>query len=169
MYLLKKINPDLRDYGWFVDVFAVAPPVQTALLLQLCQVDICAREQALFRQIPDHIQSISSTFAHLLLSIHWLEKPQQTKNSTQMNIIWESFSHLWTIFSHLKYTSVGMAALIHSLVRLTSGIRQWCLGVAAMKTTTKTVNPFSTAEAHSRMKLICWKRPHCPKKAVASS
>lgn len=68
--LKKQIKPDLGDYGRLVEVFAVAPPVQTALLLQFCNVDISAWKQALIRQILDHNQSESATSAQLLLSIH---------------------------------------------------------------------------------------------------
>lgn len=37
---------DFSDQGGLVDVFAVAPAIQAALLLQVRQVDVPARDQA---------------------------------------------------------------------------------------------------------------------------
>lgn len=55
-----------------VDVFAVAPPVHTALLLQVREVNVSARNESLSREISDHVQSVSAASAQLLFPIHRL-------------------------------------------------------------------------------------------------
>ena len=62
----------LGDDGGLVDVSAVAPAVHAALLLQLCEVDVCAWNESLSRQICDHVQSVSAAAALLLFPIHHL-------------------------------------------------------------------------------------------------
>lgn len=62
----------LGHYGGLVDVFAVAPPVQTFLLLQSCDVDVSARQETLVREIPDHVQAVPAASAQLFLPIHHL-------------------------------------------------------------------------------------------------
>lgn len=62
----------LGHYGRVVDVFAVAPPVQTFLLLKFCDVDVSARQEPLVREISDHIQAVPAASAQLLLPIHHL-------------------------------------------------------------------------------------------------
>lgn len=62
----------LRHYGRVVDVFAVAPTVQTFLLLKFCDVDVFARQETLVREIPDHVQAVSAASAQLVLPIHHL-------------------------------------------------------------------------------------------------
>lgn len=62
----------LGHYSRLVDVFAVAPPIQTFLLLKFCNVDISARLETLVREIPDHIQTVPAASAQLLVPIHQL-------------------------------------------------------------------------------------------------
>lgn len=62
----------LGHYGRLVDVFAVAPPVQTFLLLKFCDIDVPARQETLVREIPDHVQAVPAASAHLLVPIHHL-------------------------------------------------------------------------------------------------
>lgn len=62
----------LRNYGRLVDVCAVAPPVQTFLLLKFCDVDVSARQETLVREDPDHVQAVPAAFAQLLLPVHHL-------------------------------------------------------------------------------------------------
>ncbi len=62
----------LRDYGGLVDVLAVAPPIHTALLLQVSEVDVPPRNISLSREISDHFQPVSAASAQLLFPIHHL-------------------------------------------------------------------------------------------------
>lgn len=71
-YMYSKWSMYLGDDRRLVDVFAVSPPVQTFLLLKLCDVDISARQETLVRQIPDHVQAVPAATAQLLMPIHHL-------------------------------------------------------------------------------------------------
>lgn len=62
----------IRDEGGLVDIFNVAPSIQTVLLLQLCDVHIYAWNESLSRQISDHIQPVPATTAVYLFTIHHL-------------------------------------------------------------------------------------------------
>lgn len=62
----------LGHYRRLIDVFAVAPPIQTFLLLKFCNVDLSASPEALVREIPDHIQAVPAASAQLLMPIHHL-------------------------------------------------------------------------------------------------
>lgn len=58
---------DLSDNVGLVDLFAVVPSVQTALLLQAGEVDIPPRNISLSRKIPYHFQFVSVALTlHLL-------------------------------------------------------------------------------------------------------
>lgn len=81
---IAQVHTHLRDYGGLVNVFAVAPSVHTALLLQIREVDVSARNESLSRQISDNIQPVSAAAAQLLLPIHHL-----TVTVTQTN--WVTF------------------------------------------------------------------------------
>lgn len=59
-------------YGRLVNVFAVDPPVHTALQLDVAEVDVLVRNKTTSGEIPDHIQSVSAALAQLLFSIHLL-------------------------------------------------------------------------------------------------
>ena len=72
LYSLNYRDTHLRDYGRLVDVFAVAPPIHTALLLQVGEVDVPARNEALSREVSDHIQPVPAAPALLLFPIHHL-------------------------------------------------------------------------------------------------
>lgn len=62
----------LRDYSGFIDVFAIAPPINTPLLLQVSKINILAWNISLSWKIFDHIQPVSPTSAQLQLPIHHL-------------------------------------------------------------------------------------------------
>lgn len=66
------IYTHFRDYGGLVDVSAVAPPIHTALLLQVSEVDIPARNVPQSREIPHDIKPVPAAPAQLLFSIHHL-------------------------------------------------------------------------------------------------
>ena len=66
------VHTHLRDYGGLVDVSAVAPPIYTALLLQVGEVDIPVRKQSLSREISDHIQPVSAASLQPLFPMHHL-------------------------------------------------------------------------------------------------
>lgn len=58
-----ELDTDLSYNSWLIDFFTVGPTIQAALLLQVCEADISAWDQALIGQISDHIQSVSAAFA----------------------------------------------------------------------------------------------------------
>lgn len=64
----------LRDEGGLVDIWTVAPSIQTVLLLQLCDIHIYAWNDSLGRQISDHVQSVPTTTAAYLFAMHHLSR-----------------------------------------------------------------------------------------------
>lgn len=64
----------LRDEGGLVDIFTVAPPIQTILLLQLCDIHIYAWSESQRRQISDHVQPVPAATAIYLFAIHHLSE-----------------------------------------------------------------------------------------------
>lgn len=66
-------HTDLSDDVGFVDVSAVAPSIQTALLLQVSEVDVPPRDVPLSRQVSDLIQSVSTALTWHLSTAHHRE------------------------------------------------------------------------------------------------
>lgn len=66
------VSAHLGDDGGLVDVFTVGPAVQTALLLQICEVDVSSRNESLSGEVSDQVQLVSAAAALLRFPTNYL-------------------------------------------------------------------------------------------------